>query len=154
MDGLALVEQARDAGLRLWLMGGTLKMKGPKRLGSLVELISQNKAAVVDALLATTESPPDADEKKTCDSAKTSEIPENVEVSSHGKPPEPPVAKPHRSVHRLIGNDFPSRITQQPPAAILATPAEICPRCNRGRVLPELRQITGGRCWPCWEATR
>src|SRR6478609_8681184 len=97
MDGVALIEQARDAGLALWLEGGSLKMKGQKRLSSLARLISQNKEEVVGALQTLTNPAPNTlqcDEKKTCDSAETSETPANAEVSSHGKSVEPHVGKP------------------------------------------------------------
>jgi dsDNA-binding SOS-regulon protein len=154
MDGVALIEQAREAGLELWLVDGTLKMKGQKRLASLARLISQNKEEVVGALQTQTNPSPNAlhcDEKNTCDSAETLGTPANVEVSSHESSVEPHVGKPERLARRRIGTAFPPRITPPPPVAIHATPIEICPRCNRGRVQPELREITGGKCWSCWE---
>lgn len=43
----------------------------------------------------------------------------------------------------------PGRVTPKPPDQILAAPPIRCPRCQRGRVLRELRVITGGACWAC-----
>ena len=40
---------------------------------------------------------------------------------------------------------------ERPPPEILAKPLPICSICHRGRVLPELRLMTGGLCWSCWE---
>jgi hypothetical protein len=51
----------------------------------------------------------------------------------------------------LINCGFPPQRTEPPPAAVLATARLICPRCRHGTVLVELRGITGGTCWPCWE---
>ena len=40
------------------------------------------------------------------------------------------------------------------PAAIVATVNEICPRCEKRRLLPELVKVTGGKCYPCWVTTK
>jgi hypothetical protein len=53
---------------------------------------------------------------------------------------------------RLCGGGFPSITTAEPPAEILADPIVLC-RCGRGRVLAELRRMTGGRCYECWTKT-
>jgi len=53
---------------------------------------------------------------------------------------------------RLCGNGFPAIPPTVPPAEILADPIVIC-RCGRGRVLAELRWMTGGRCYECWTKT-
>lgn len=50
---------------------------------------------------------------------------------------------------RTSRSNRPGRVTPQPPAQILAAPPIRCPRCQRGRVLRELRVITGGVCWGC-----
>ena len=49
----------------------------------------------------------------------------------------------------LIGCGFPGRKTKTPPPEILDTRTQC--RCGRFYVLPELRSITGGVCWPCHE---
>jgi hypothetical protein len=62
----------------------------------------------------------------------------------------PPPARKRRP---LIGCGFPPIPPTIPPAAILATPKVICPGCRVRPVLPELRAMTGGRCWDCWTET-
>jgi len=54
------------------------------------------------------------------------------------------------STLRLCGNGFPPVAPTIPPASIIAIPRVLCSQCGRGRVLPELRKITGGRCYECW----
>ena len=52
---------------------------------------------------------------------------------------------------RLIGNGFPPHRVPAVPDVVLATPKIACPACGLGRVLPELRILTGGLCHFCWE---
>ena len=52
MDALALIKQARAAGLELSVVEGALRVKGPGRMASLVTLISENKDCVIAALSA------------------------------------------------------------------------------------------------------
>jgi hypothetical protein len=47
------------------------------------------------------------------------------------------------------GNSRNSGHTCLPDPRIIADPVVLCPRCGDVRVLPELRAITGGICWPC-----
>jgi len=51
MDGLALVEQAQTAGLKLSVINGKLVMKGPRRLEPLAKLLTDNKEVVIAVLL-------------------------------------------------------------------------------------------------------
>jgi hypothetical protein len=55
-------------------------------------------------------------------------------------------------VRRLIENGFTPRYTNSPPESIRAMPTVVCPRCTARPVLRELREMTGGHCYPCWEA--
>ena len=50
---------------------------------------------------------------------------------------------------RLCGNNYPAIPPTVPPKEIWADPIPLCV-CGRGRVLSELRQLTGGRCYGCW----
>jgi hypothetical protein len=76
--------------------------------------------------------------------------------------PTDPYRGPQPSWHRWAAfsnggrtsrSNRPGRVTPQPPAQILAAPPIRCPRCQRGRVLRELRVITGGVCWGCHAGT-
>jgi hypothetical protein len=55
---------------------------------------------------------------------------------------------------RLCGSGFPPRPTPTVPAAIVADPIVLCPRCASKPVLAEMRELTGGLCYPCWEGSR
>ena len=142
MDGLALIEQAQEAGLRLSAISGQLVMKGPRRLAPLVSLIAQNKNAVLAALTVTPATQPLPPIPQHSTSVGVTETPSTSEDSggfadsvmanrrkSNGRQPSWPV---------------------QPPAEILADATIRCPRCTSGRVLRELRSMTGGVCWKCW----
>ena len=53
MDGLSLLRQARNAGLRLEAAGDKLKIVGPKRAEPVVKLLAAHKAEVLAALATT-----------------------------------------------------------------------------------------------------
>jgi hypothetical protein len=50
MDGLVLLRQARDAGLRVQASGNNLLIRGPKRAEAMVKLLTEHKASVLAAL--------------------------------------------------------------------------------------------------------
>jgi hypothetical protein len=50
MDGVALLDRARHAGLRVEASGGMLKITGPRRAKPIVKLLAQHKAKVLAAL--------------------------------------------------------------------------------------------------------
>jgi hypothetical protein len=50
MDGLTLLQRARDAGLRLEAADTSLKISGPRKAEPLVRLLAKHKAQVLDAL--------------------------------------------------------------------------------------------------------
>ena len=132
MDGLALIEQAQAAGLKLALVNGLLVMKGSRKLAGLVSLITNNKEAVVLAL-----SPPAA-------------APKSISEQSVGVP----VTETPEIIEQRIG--FADSTSQKPtpptvPVSIIADPIIPCRRGCDGRVLRELRVMTGGLCWRCWE---
>lgn len=54
-----------------------------------------------------------------------------------------------KRARRLIGIQFLAIASTIPPASIVETPKARCPSCGADRVLPELREMTGGRCWEC-----
>jgi hypothetical protein len=62
----------------------------------------------------------------------------------------PPRARRCEMARRLIGNGYPPIPPTIPDSRIVATPKVICPCCQSGVVLPELRRMTGGRCYECW----
>jgi len=159
MDGVALLGRAHEAGLRVTVDNGCLKIRGPRKSAAVSQLLISHKAAVIAALElnSSVEMGRDLQQHDCGPGTETPEIRALSRVSEPGIQPEHRfeggrrgVASPIRP-HRLLGNNYPPRASDQPPAAILATPLEICPRCDLGRVLPELRQMTGGTCWSCWE---
>ena len=160
MDGVALLNQACEAGLKVVVENGCLKIRGPRSSAAVSQLLIGNKAAVIAALemASPADLRRDFHQVSSGTGTKTPEIQTSNQVSEPANPPSHSFGGDDSTVdriakrHRLIGNDYVPRLTGQPPAAILATPAEICPECKRGRVLRELRVITGGQCWSCWEA--
>jgi hypothetical protein len=52
MDGLTLLRRAYDAGLRIEAAGDKLLIRGPKRAESVVQLLAEHKAEVLEALAA------------------------------------------------------------------------------------------------------
>jgi hypothetical protein len=50
MDGLRLLQSAREAGLQVWLEDGNLKIKGPKRLAALALEVIENKVFILPLL--------------------------------------------------------------------------------------------------------
>jgi hypothetical protein len=53
MDGVTLILCARDAGLRLEVAGGDLRIAGPKEAEPLVKLLAEHKAQVLETLANT-----------------------------------------------------------------------------------------------------
>jgi len=162
MDGLVLLNQAREAGLKVVVENGCLRIRGPRKFAALSQQLISNKAAVIAALElnGTAHLTHDLQQLNTGPGTETREIRASEQVSGPANPLSHSFGGGDSSVvrvakrHRLIGNDYPPRLSEQPPAAILAMPAEICPRCNRRRILRELRGITDGKCWSCWEAVQ
>jgi hypothetical protein len=158
MDALALVGQARMAGLQLSVAGDKLVVTGSRKASGLVSLIAQHKQAVMQALQELVP-------VSNCSSSipvgvtETPQISEYavgfadgscVNASARGVPKELPKA---HTTHGLIGRGFPPRHTDPPPKSILIDPAILCSSCSKLPVLRELRHMTGGLCWPCWSAT-
>jgi hypothetical protein len=52
MDGLTLLRRAYEAGLRVEASGDKLVIRGPKRAESVVRLLAEHKAEVLEALAA------------------------------------------------------------------------------------------------------
>src|SRR5271166_3348965 len=50
MDGLTLLQRARDAGLRVEVAGSKLLIRGPKRAEPVVQLLAEHKAEVIAVL--------------------------------------------------------------------------------------------------------
>ena len=55
--------------------------------------------------------------------------------------------------HHLIGRGHETLPPSKVPDELKAKPYTVCPRCGRIPVMPELRQITAGICWPCFVQT-
>lgn len=142
MDAIALIEQARDAGLKLSAIDGRLVLKGPRRLSSLVSLIAENKDAVLAALSATAAAlPPPCSQHST--TVGVTETPVNREESKG--------FADSVLANRKEGKVRQALVSPTPSSEVLADPVVLCPLCNSRRVLAELRRITGGLCYPCWE---
>lgn len=75
MDGLRLLQSAREAGLQVWLEDGNLKIKGPKRLAALALEVIENKVFILP-LLSGLRSPahPDLDNSLSADADTRQEI--------------------------------------------------------------------------------
>lgn len=52
MDGLNLIEQARDAGLEIRRDGGRLTIRGPKKAEETAKLVLANKSVVIEDFCA------------------------------------------------------------------------------------------------------
>src|SRR4051794_18092908 len=50
MDGLMLLHQAEQVGLRIQAVGGQLRISGPKTAAPLVKLLAEHKPKVLEAL--------------------------------------------------------------------------------------------------------
>jgi len=139
MDGLSLLRQAHDAGLKVILLDGVLKIRGPRKHAALSRLLINRKAEIVAAFAQ-------FEPSLSGPGTETPEIPANNKVSV------PPRAGQVPAAHRLIGNGFPPIPTTIPPDSICVMPLPVCPRCSSRPVLPELRSMTGGLCYSCWTA--
>jgi hypothetical protein len=159
MDVRALIEQARDAGLKLSVAQGKLIVKGPRRLSPLVKMISECKDAVIAAISLPDFKPAVVACQNTYTVGVT-ETPITTEkqigfadkdgtADGRGDQSATIGSRIHRS---LIGCGFTHCPTTIPPDSIRAAPVVLCPRCTNRPVLRELRHMTGGLCWACWEA--
>ena len=71
-------------------------------------------------------------------------------LALHGDSPSPhPVT---RQANPRTARESASRRIELPPPSICASPVIFCPRCTCRPVLRELQKMTGGLCYPCWEA--
>lgn len=176
MDPVALIEHANEVGLDLRIVDGALRIRGPRRLSGLVELLSANKDEVMGALSSVAPQRGAAREMSSSLSADTDTRPkitaEDERVSAHAGPNQE-VQEPSGWGHKVSnveseGNSTPSglqlaasaarlcgsgspRPSPVPPPEIWADPVVICPRCSGRRVLSELREFTKGVCYRCWE---
>jgi hypothetical protein len=151
MDGLALLEQAKEGGLKVAVEDGQLRIKGPRKYAPLSRLLIENKAEVIAAFELVL-----AADLGT----KTQPLDDGTGTETPGKPTSGGVLGPSTSLtqstegaprHRLIDNGFAARPVAAVPVAIQAAPKSVCRVCGFARVLPELRTMTGGRCYSCWE---
>jgi hypothetical protein len=121
-------------------------------------LLIQNKAEVI-ALLA--QEVPHSAMSVSGDGDETSPITEETGVSSPGSSPDrdqwpcrkdEPVQWGSGQSRRLVGNNFPPMAIAKVPPTIVSADKILCPLCGLGRVLPELRMLTRGLCYTCWES--
>jgi hypothetical protein len=141
MDGLALIEQATEAGLKLTVVDGRLTIKGPRRLEGLANVIISNKDSVIGHLIDTSPTSIDLG-PALCSTVGVTETPTSPAI-------EPGFAD-KVSARRRIGKAGQPALSSQPTSETLADPTIICPRCMVRPVLRELREMTGGLCYPCW----
>jgi hypothetical protein len=151
MNAQKLLEKATAAGLTVTTDGRRVVVRGPRRCAALAKQLIQHKIVVLEVLARAR--PLSGITQATGDGDTTPLSPENSVV-----PSPPPGATQHAispatgiPARRLVGNGFPPRHSQPPAPEIVADPIVLCPRCSTKRVLPELRTLTGGRCYPCWE---
>lgn len=76
MDGLRLLQSAREAGMQVWAEGENLKIKGPKRLSALALRLIENKVFILPLLSPLPSPPPfDLDSSLSADADTRPEIP-------------------------------------------------------------------------------
>jgi TubC N-terminal docking domain len=127
MNAESLTTEAAQLGITLWVKNGAIRY-WPKSAMTpkLVAAIRANRPQVLLAL-----------------SSRSAAIAGSTQTKFVG---------PGGSQSRgLIGNGFPPRQLQAVPDSILAPPTVLCPECGVGRVLAELRKMTSGQCYSCWE---
>ena len=132
MASLAILDEARAAGLQVTVEDDQLVVRGPRRLADLAGRVLASKAELLASL--------------------RQEAMAGVSPGGVGLP----VARPPRPCgrpRRLIGTGFPPIPTTIPPESIVAKPRVACPACHQGAVLPELIAITGDVCYACWLKT-
>ena len=144
MDVLTLLNEAKSAGLRLSVNSGKLVIKGPRRLDSLANHILAHKDAVIAAMAfpqlgATTSKLSNSVSVGVTETltnhANSVGFADSTCSKRQARLPKPPLVSP------------------TPPQEILADPIVLCPKCHSRRVLLELRTMTGGLCYPCWEGS-
>jgi len=140
MDGLSLLPQAQEVGLKVVPMDGVLKIRGPRKFADLSRQLIERKAEIVAAFV----------QFESLRIGPGTETQENLAIDKVSVPSRP--AHVPTVARRLIGNGFPPHPTEIPPASILATQLAVCPRCSSRPVLPELREMTGGQRYSCWAA--
>jgi hypothetical protein len=129
MASLEILDEARAAGLDVVADGDELVVRGPRRLADLVRRVLASK---VELLAELRQVPP----------VEGKAAPAELSINRSPLPAERP--------RRLIGNGFAPIPTAIPPDSIVATPRVVCPYCDQGAVLPELRELTGQACYRCW----
>ena len=140
MSATALLEAAARLGITIWTEGERLLYRPKSALTpELAAKLKANKAELLAALSAPARHAPNS---VTGDIAAILHA-ENV-AHSASRDLEP-------QGRRVINCGFPPRHSEPPPESILALPRVTCPKCGRRAVMPELGDITGGTCWPCWE---
>jgi hypothetical protein len=158
MSAQELLEQARMTGLVVTADGDRLCVRGSRQFADLAQLLIDRKVEILHLL---TSRPVHCAIHRSGDGDETSPLPQKTVVSSPGVTDQEwpsrrnePVCWGRGQTRRLVGNGFPAITPEAAPDAILAIPKAVCPACRVGVVLPELRFITAGRCFPCWEASR
>ena len=75
MDGLRLLQSAREAGLQVWLEDGNLRIKGPTRLSALALEVIENKVFILPLLSGfRSPAPRDVDNSLSADADTRPEI--------------------------------------------------------------------------------
>jgi|GEM_PF-6686314 len=152
------MERARGAGMILWVEDGALRARGDRQHEQLAKLLAERKDEGIAAL---TGGPPQFPATSAGDGCETPANPAITGVSSPEPSPAGWPSRRHEPVQwgqgqsrRLAGNGFAAISPTPVPASILAVQFSLCISCQKGVVLPELRALTGGKCYGCWEGRR
>ena len=146
MTAAALLAEAAQFGITLWAENGAVRYRPKTAMPT--ELAAKLRANRDDVLLAL--------EQASCQAnlpiiASVPQVETNGTESVAGRAHDP-VRWGGGQCRRLVGNDFSPRPLSTVPDAILADAIVLCPQCRSCPVLAELREMTGGLCYPCWEA--
>jgi len=129
MTVAALLAEAAQFGLELWAENGAVRFRPRSAMSSeLAARLRANRDEVLCVL----------------------QVPTIGTEPIAGRAHEP-VCWGNGPTRRLVGNGFESHLVAAVPDAILADPIVLCPQCRSRPVLAELRKLTGGLCYSCWE---
>jgi len=150
MTAVALLANAAQLGITIWAESGKVRYR-PKAAMT-AELVTQ-LTAKRDELLLLLSAPP-ASPNRLAPNAMSQIASAGAANGPGNRCQNEPFHWGNGQSRRLVGNAFPPRLPASVPKSIVSDPPIICPACNVGRVLSELRKMTGGLCYACWEGAR
>lgn len=153
MSAADLLADLARRGVRLEAAGERLRYFPRSALTpELLDRLKAHKAELLAMLRAAGQAPPAAQTAAKSAADDLGIVPPARPAEARLEHPPLP-AKPRdkrKTGRRLVGNGFPPIAPEVPPENIHATPRAVCPCCRLLPVLPELRGMTGGRCYECW----